>query len=483
LLDSADLVAARRVTPPNVTSLPRSYDLSDRLPLPGDQGAEKSAVAWAVATTKTFLAAKQNGWSLLSTRYQFSPAWIYSQVARGRDEGARISDAVDLLVNEGADTSLFFPHRASSFRAIPDKASFRRAARFKSAHWGTLEAEPLALKRSIAAQEPVIVAFEVYPDFEALDVDNWLYDDSSGSSRGRYAAVLVGYDDDKAAFKVLSSWGTEWGEAGFGWLDYDLVRSGAVDLTAYVLWEGRVAPPAMAPNLYVVENAQLWRVDSDYGDYRDIGKADWGQSEAITSLAGSLFIVQGSWLHRVTPATGAFSLVGEVLGAGSTLLTELGGALYLINAGVLWKISDFATGHRDRASTADFSRASAVAAASGALFVVQDGALIRVSPQTGTTSKVGNDIWYGPVWMTAVAEKLYLMNAGALWVVDDLATGSPRRLGHEDWTEGSVLATHNGAIYAMRDRQLWLVDGEHGTSQAIGARVWTVGTLLMAGLR
>jgi hypothetical protein len=322
----------------------------------------------------------------------------------------------------------------------------------------------------------------VFPDFDALDEDNWLYEDSSGSSRGRHAALLVGYDDDKAAFKVLSSWGSEWGDAGFGWLAYSLVEERAIDLAAYVLSEARPAPPATAPNLYVVENGQLWRVDANYGDYVGFGKAVWAGSEAIATLGGSLFIVQGPWLHRVNPVTGSYAIVGEKLGAGRKLLTNLGGALYLIEAGVLWRITDFATGHRERASTADFSGATALTADFDSLFVVRDGALTRVDPQTGETLTVGDAIWYGPISMTAVADRLYLMNGDAIWAIDDPRTGSPRRVGHGDWTNGSALAAHNGALYAMRDRQLWLVDLVHGTSEVLGGPYWYMGHIIMAGL-
>jgi len=482
LADSPSLLAVHRVAPPNVAALPPAYDLSDRLPPPGDQGAQSSAVAWAVATAKSFLAAKQNAWSILSTRYQFSPAWIYSQVAGGVDHGARPSDALQLVVQDGADTSMFFPDRADSYQAVPDAASFKRAARFKATQWGTLTTDALAIKQAIASQQPVIAAFEVFPDFDALDEDNWLYDDASGTSRGRYAAVLVGYDDDRAAFKVMSSWGSEWGDAGFGWLAYRLVEGRAIDLAAYILSEGRIAPPETAPNLYVVENGRLWRVDGNYGDYAGFGKAVWSGSEAITALGGSLYIVQGQWLHRVNPVTGEFVIVGEPLSAGSKLLTKLGDVLYLIDAGVLWRISDFATGYRARASTADLSRATALAAAADSLFVVQDGTLMRVAPDTGETSTIGDAVWYGPISMTAIAGRLYVMNGGAIWVVDDVESGSRRRLGFEDWTNGSVLATHAGALYAMRDRQLWLVEPQHGSSESLGGPNWYVGSIIMAGL-
>jgi len=32
--------------------------------------------------------------------------------------------------------------------------------------------------------------------------------------------ILVGYSDDRGAFKVMNSWGTQWGNGGFGWISY-----------------------------------------------------------------------------------------------------------------------------------------------------------------------------------------------------------------------------------------------------------------------
>ena len=33
--------------------------------------------------------------------------------------------------------------------------------------------------------------------------------------------VIVGYDNSKRAFKVANSWGSDWGDNGYGWIDYD----------------------------------------------------------------------------------------------------------------------------------------------------------------------------------------------------------------------------------------------------------------------
>jgi hypothetical protein len=32
--------------------------------------------------------------------------------------------------------------------------------------------------------------------------------------------AITGWDDAKNAYKVQNSWGTNWGDAGFGWIDY-----------------------------------------------------------------------------------------------------------------------------------------------------------------------------------------------------------------------------------------------------------------------
>ena len=52
---------------------------------------------------------------------------------------------------------------------------------------------------------------------------------------GGHAVVAVGYDDgkkigkDKGALLIRNSWGTEWGDKGYGWLSYSYVEGGLAD--------------------------------------------------------------------------------------------------------------------------------------------------------------------------------------------------------------------------------------------------------------
>ena len=58
---------------------------------------------------------------------------------------------------------------------------------------------------------------------------------------GGHAVVAIGYDDgktigkEKGALRIRNSWGTAWGDAGYGWLPYAYVENGlAVDFWSLV---------------------------------------------------------------------------------------------------------------------------------------------------------------------------------------------------------------------------------------------------------
>ena len=40
------------------------------------------------------------------------------------------------------------------------------------------------------------------------------------SPSSNHAILIVGWDDDKNAWLIKNSWGTDWGENGYGWVDY-----------------------------------------------------------------------------------------------------------------------------------------------------------------------------------------------------------------------------------------------------------------------
>ena len=73
---------------------------------------------------------------------------------------------------------------------------------------------------------------------QAGGVWNGPYD---GTKPGGHAMVIVGYDDNLAytggtgAFKVLNSWGTDWGNSGYFWLTYNWWSNGVASPESLVL--------------------------------------------------------------------------------------------------------------------------------------------------------------------------------------------------------------------------------------------------------
>ena len=219
-------------------SVPSLFDLSFDTPPPGDQGQQGSCVGWAVAyAMKSYQERVERGWPLADQRHLMSPAYVYNQI-RLPGGGAYFQDAFNLLVDQGAASLAAMPYDPRDFRRAPSAAARREAANYKIASFGAVERSShdsfvREVKRHLVQRRPVIIGIWVYPDFRRLNRSNPIYDDTSGYNSGGHAIVIIGYDDARSAFKIINSWGTDWGIDGYGWIDYD--ASERLILEAYVV--------------------------------------------------------------------------------------------------------------------------------------------------------------------------------------------------------------------------------------------------------
>ena len=58
------------------------------------------------------------------------------------------------------------------------------------------------------------------------DIDLWLelFADSPDKRKGWHAVAVCGYDDGEKKFEFKNSWGSNWGDQGFGLLPYEYVN-------------------------------------------------------------------------------------------------------------------------------------------------------------------------------------------------------------------------------------------------------------------
>lgn len=78
------------------------------------------------------------------------------------------------------------------------------------------------IKKAISESCPVVISMHIYPSF-GKDKYMWNGDMTLGENEkpGYHAMTVVGYDDDRSAFQIMNSWGSDWCDGGFIWVRYE----------------------------------------------------------------------------------------------------------------------------------------------------------------------------------------------------------------------------------------------------------------------
>lgn len=232
-------------------ALPASTDLSWGMPRIGYQGRQSSCVAWAVAYYyRSYQEGVERGVAPSDTSQLFSPAYLYNQ--RGgscsSDTGMSLLNALQIAVSQGVATLRQTPYDPSDSCSQPSAAARQEASLYRSASYSSLfigagSARLSSIKQKLAQGMPVLLGLPAYDSFFAANAANPVIGLPSPSAimRGGHAVTLVGYDDSRNTFKFANSWGTWWGEGGYGYLTYEYVQKLAWE--AWVLYDSDTTPP------------------------------------------------------------------------------------------------------------------------------------------------------------------------------------------------------------------------------------------------
>ena len=74
------------------------------------------------------------------------------------------------------------------------------------------------MKAWIASRGPLVSALTIYLDFYLYE--EGIYRHVAGPSMGGHCVCVAGYCEEREAWLCKNSWGDEWGEEGFFWIDY-----------------------------------------------------------------------------------------------------------------------------------------------------------------------------------------------------------------------------------------------------------------------
>lgn len=221
--------------------LPESIDLSSHFPTPGDQGSLGACTAWAVGyAARSYYAKSVEGRKRNSKRDIPSPSFIYN-LTREPDNcksGSKIPDALSLL-QKGVLSLADYPYRANC--KLPSEKQRRVATDFRIDGFLSVDLKNIDdVKGQLAQGNPVMFGIMANKRLERLRRGQ-VYDATDADKTPYpHAMTVVGYDDRRQALKVINSWGTRWGDRGFGWIDYDAFSSQTLE--AYVMQVSKAIP-------------------------------------------------------------------------------------------------------------------------------------------------------------------------------------------------------------------------------------------------
>jgi C1A family cysteine protease len=161
------------------------------------------------------------------------------------DNGAFLRSTMGALVLFGVPPEEYWPYKIADFDKEPTAFCYAFAQNYQSITYYRLDPPGISktdllnqIKTNLSGGLPSMFGFTVYSSIDQSATTGKIPYPSSGDKIvGGHAIVAVGYDDKMViqnarpgAFLIRNSWGTGWGDKGYGWLPYDYVLNGlAVD--------------------------------------------------------------------------------------------------------------------------------------------------------------------------------------------------------------------------------------------------------------
>lgn len=138
-----------------------------------------------------------------------------------KDSGAEIRDGIKTINTIGVCPETMWPYDISKFAEEPPKECYEDAVRHKCVVYKRVTQTLTQLKQCLIEGFPIIFGITVYESFESDEASRTgvIPMPKEGEKElGGHAILCVGIDEDKDCFIFRNSWGTEWGDEGYGYL-------------------------------------------------------------------------------------------------------------------------------------------------------------------------------------------------------------------------------------------------------------------------
>lgn len=161
------------------------------------------------------------------------------------DTGAFLRTTMMALILFGVLPEEFYPYKIEDFDKEPPAFCYAYSQNYQALKYVNMDPPGISrdklllrIKTNLAAGLPSIFGFTVYNSIWNAKDGKIPFPCGGEKVEGGHAIVAVGYDDNlqiensicdmktNGALLIRNSWGTKWGDDGYGWLPYNYVLSG-----------------------------------------------------------------------------------------------------------------------------------------------------------------------------------------------------------------------------------------------------------------
>jgi C1A family cysteine protease len=189
-----------------------------------DQGNLGSCLAHA---TYALIYILSNGKINLSRLHLYMTTRAIDGSSLTEDTGGTIRGCMKAISKYNLCNENIWKYSINNFDILPPLQAFTNTYKINNYTYTFVDQNLTSIKKTLASGSPIVIGILVYSSFDNQNALKYgvipMPNTKKEKQLGGHALLLIGYHDESKTFKFQNSWGTTWGDKGFGYIPYDYV--------------------------------------------------------------------------------------------------------------------------------------------------------------------------------------------------------------------------------------------------------------------